>query len=351
MSKKQITLADLAQQLGISTATVSRALKNYPDISSETKRRVLALAKQMKYRPNSLAAGLRKRESKVIGVIIPSIVNHFFSSVIKGIMEVAYDEDYRVMLCQSDESFEKEMADANALFSSRVDGVLVSLAHETRSYDHLRSFQDTGIPIVFFDKTPQGMYDVSKVVVDDYKGAYEAVEHLIQQGHRRIAHFQGPLNATTSQNRYLGYRDALRDYGIPLDEHLIFDCKDISLEEGKEFARQLREIAPDCTALFTITDMVAIGAIIYYREMGISVPQDMAVCGFSNNQISTIIEPALTSVIQPSYEMGRTAIRLLLEEIQANKEDVQIKPQTITLKTHLTVRKSSQYQVSPTPVN
>ncbi|MEM7374651.1 MAG: substrate-binding domain-containing protein, partial [Bacteroidota bacterium] len=257
-----------------------------------------------------------------------------------------YQQDYRVMLCQSDESHEKEVADANALFGSRVDGVMISLAHETQSIDHLRIFQDTGIPLVFFDKTPDDMPGISKVVVDDYLGAYQAVTHLIEQGHKKIAHFRGPVEASTSRNRLKGYQDALEHHGIQLDDSLIFSCKNISLEEGSHFAKALHQLAPDCTALFAVTDLVAIGAMLTYRELGVEVPNQMAICGFSNNPISSIIQPSLSSVSQPSLEMGKLAAEILLKEIHANMEDLEFHPETITLQTKLTIRTSSAHQIS-----
>ncbi|MEO0584001.1 MAG: LacI family DNA-binding transcriptional regulator [Bacteroidota bacterium] len=344
MNKKQVTLADLAQQLGISTATVSRALKDYPDISQETKKKVLELARELKYRPNSMAAGLRKRESHIIGVIIPSIVNHFFSSVIKGIMEVAYEADYRVMLCQTDESYAKEIADTDALFASRVDGLLVSLAHETQNYDHFDAFRDSGIPMVFFDKVPldNAMPGISKVVVDDYQGAFTSVEHLIQQGCTCIAHFHGPLSAYTSVNRYNGYKDALKKHGLPQHESLLLECKDITFDEGREFVSRLREVHPECDGIFTVTDAVGMGAMMGLKAQGVHVPHDIAVIGFSDWQISAIVEPHLSSIAQPSLEMGRRATQLLLKEIHANKEDIHFSPKTEVLQTQLKVRASSK---------
>lgn len=341
MHKRQITLADLAKELGISTATVSRALKDYPDISKKTKKKVLELAKKMNYRPNTIASGLRKRESKVIGVIIPEIVNHFFSSVIKGIMEIAYDADYRVMLCQSDESYEKEVTDANALISSRVDGILVSVAHETKQFDHFNEFRESGIPIVYFDKVPPAENKTSKVIVDDYHGAFCAVEHLIQNGCRNIAHFRGPLQASTSRNRYLGYKDALEQYEIPMYDDLIFDCQKITLEEGYEFANQLMEESPNCDAIFSVNDMAAIGAMEALKKMGKRIPEDIQVVGFSDWKISSILNPPLSSVAQPSLEMGRLATKLLLKEIKSQKDEEEILPETVVLKTTLCIRKSS----------
>jgi LacI family transcriptional regulator len=342
MNKRQITLSDLAQELGISTATVSRALKDYPDISVETKRKVLELAQRWNYRPNSMAAGLRKRESKVIGVIIPSIVNHFFSSVITGIMQVAYDRDYRVMVCQSDESYEKEVTDAYALFSSRVDGLLVSLAHETDRYHHFDEFWDAGVPVVFFDKIPPEAGQFSTVVVDDYGGAYRAITHLIEQGYRRIAHLRGPVFAYTSRNRLNGYRQALTDHGLPIDESLIYACESISFEEGQQFARQIIQDQPTCDAIFCVTDTVAMGAMVAIKDAQRQIPQDLAVVGFSNWHMSTIIDPPLTSVAQPSQEMGQLATQLLLQEIQANKQDIPFAHQNIILPTELMIRPSSQ---------
>lgn len=343
MHRKQITLADLAKKLDISTATVSRALKDYPDISQGTKNRVLALAKELNYRPNTMAVGLRKRESKVIGVIIPSIVNHFFSSVIKGIMEVAYKADYRVMLCQSDESFEKEVADAQALFNSRVDGLLVSLAHETREFDHFREFSDSGTPLVFFDKVPpkETFPEISRVVVDDYQGAYTAVSHLIAQGHTRIAHFSGPMQASTSSLRYSGYCQALKDHKLEVDSSLVYSCVDITYDEGFNFAQDLISKQTDVSAIFCITDMVAMGAMQGAQEVGRSVPDQMAITGFSDWKMSAIIQPPLTSVAQPSLEMGRIATELLLEEILALKEDRVPKHELVTLETTLKIRAST----------
>ncbi len=341
MTRRQITLADLAKELGISTATVSRALKDYPDISDETKKRVIALAKKWNYRPNSMAAGLRKRESKVIGVIVPDIINHFFSSVIKGIMSVAYEADYRVMLMQSDESFEKERVDADALFSSRVDGVLVSVAHGSESYDHLTQFYQSGIPLVFFDKIPAEIKDCSKVMVDDFHGAFMIVEHLIQQGCKRIVHFRGPLQASTSKNRYEGYLAALGKYKLPVDEDLIVACDEISLEEGRDFTKNLLEKGIEFDGVFAVADAVALGSILTIRQAGLRIPEQVAVAGFSDWKISAILDPPLSSVAQPSQEMGTLAAKLLLKEILAMKEEEEFSPETIVLRTELKLRESS----------
>ncbi|MEL7341736.1 MAG: substrate-binding domain-containing protein, partial [Bacteroidota bacterium] len=289
------------------------------------------------------AAGLRKQESRVIGVIIPEIVNHFFSSVIKGIMQVAYDADYRVMLCQSDESYEKEVADANALFNSRVDGLLVSLAHHTKSLTHFEAFLNAGTPLVFFDKVPQieSMAQTSKVAVNDYEGAYQMVSHLIEQGAKRIAHLRGPMMAYTSRKRYEGYCKALQDHNLPLDPQLVLDTVDISMEEGRQFARQLLQLPEKCDAIFCITDKVAIGTIDALKSEGVRVPEDILVAGFSDWQVSAVIDPPLSSVAQPSLEMGKQAMELLLKEINATKNNLDVQHQFIELTTQLKLRTSS----------
>lgn len=341
MGKKQVTLADLAKALGISTATVSRALKDYPDISKDTKRKVLDLAQKLNYHPNTFAAALRKSESRVIGVIIPEIVNHFFSTVIKGIMEVAYEADYHVMLCQSDESYEKEVKDARALLYNRVDGVMVSVAHETEVFDHFQDFQNAGIPIVFFDKICEELPDTSTVVVDDYKGAFDAVAHLVAQGYRNIAHVRGPLNAYTSRNRYQGYLDALKKHQLPINKALILDGGQLTHEDGIRIGKKLAMMNHQVDAMFAVTDIIAIGAMVGIKSMGRKIPEDIAIIGFSDWLMTTVVEPNLSSVAQPGYEMGKHAAKLLLEEIKANKAGLDPKPRHVVLDTELRIRASS----------
>ena len=272
MGRRQVTLADLAKELGISTATVSRALKDYPDISKETKKRVIQLAEQRNYQPNTIAASLRNQESHIIGVIIPEVINQFFSSVITGIMEVAYNAGYRVMICQSNEDFEKEVTDAKALLNNRVDGVLVSVAHGTHTFDHFREFQEAGVPLVFFDKISEEIEDCSKVVVDDRRGSFVAVDHLIQQGYTRIAHIHGPLTASNSHNRLNGYLDALKSSQIPIDESLIIDGGSLTYEFALELGRKIVQESYDLDAIFAVTDIVAIGVMTGIKQEGKRFP-------------------------------------------------------------------------------
>ena len=341
MGKRQITLADLAKELGISTATVSRALKDYPDISAETKKRVLELAKLRNYYPNTIAASLRNQESHIIGVIIPEVVNHFFSTVITGIMNVAYKAGYRVMICQTNESYEKEVEDAKALLASRVDGVLVSVAHETATFQHFQEFKNAGIPLVFFDKTCEGISDTSKVVVDDYKGSFDAVEHLIEQGYTRIAHIRGPHSANNSRNRLNGYLDALKKHQLPVDELLIFDGGTLTYEFSYHLGKMIAMNGYRIDAIFAVTDIVAIGVMTGLKEAGKKIPSDIAVLGFNDWFMSQVVDPPLSSVFQPGLEMGKKATEILLEEIRLDKEGEPTEHQTVVLETDLKVRAST----------
>ncbi len=342
MSKKQIRLADLAEKLGISTATVSRALKDYPDISAETKRRVNELAKELNYRPNTLAAGLRKSETRIIGVIIPEIANHFFAKVIKGIMEVAYREGYNVMLCQSDEDYEKEVVDARALLSSRVDGLIVSIGNHTHDFSHFSEFLHAGIPLVFFDKTTPEIEDCSQVIIDDYAGAFQAVDHLIGQGCRRIAHIGGSFEAFTFQNRLNGYKDALKKNGIAFDPQLVFPSEKLTIQVAREHAEHMARIQPPIDGLFAATDLMAIGAMNGLKSQGLKIPQDVKIIGFSNWEMAEAVDPPLSSVNQPGYEMGKITTEILIREIKAEKEEREIVYEKIVLQTELISRESTR---------
>jgi len=343
MKPKQITLADIAKELNVSPATVSRALKDHPDISQETREKVKKLASALHYRPNTIAQGLRKKESKIIGVIIPEIVHHFFSSVISGIMEYAYKAGYRVMLCQSMEMFEKEVEDVEALFSSRVDGILISLANETKDYTHLEEVRNYGVPVVSFDKVCYSLENHSMVVIDDYEGAYNVVTHLLENGYRKIAHIHGPLNPITSQNRLNGYKAALKTYGLAEEKAYIKGCHLVTQEEGYNFTKELIALPDRPDAIFAVTDLVAIGAMVAIKEAGLSIPNDVAVVGYSDWAMAAVVEPALTTVAQPGFEMGSLAARLLIDEIHYINEDNEApyQHQKKTLKTEVKVRQSS----------
>lgn len=333
-----ITIKDLARELQISPSTVSRALKDHPDISPETKKAVNELAKKLNYTPNAVALSLRKSKTNTIGVIIPEIVHFFFSTVISGIEEVAYGAGYNVMVCQSNESYEREVTDTFALLSSRVDGMIVSISEETQNFDHLLEIQDRGIPLVFFDRSIDG-FSSSQVIVDDERGAYEATKHLIDQGYKNIAHLMGPENLKLGQNRFNGYVKALKDAGMPIDERLIFKGSYSSKDEAEQIVLDSLHRGPEFDAIFAHHDVVAVGALSAAKKYGFHVPNDFGVVGFSDWQFSEWISPSLSSVRQPGYEMGKSAAKIFLDEI-ADKEN--FKPQKLILDTQLIVRESSQ---------
>jgi LacI family transcriptional regulator len=340
MKFNQVTIKDIARELGISPSTVSRALKDHPDISSETKKAVHALADKLNYQPNIVALNLRQKKTNTIGVIIPELVHFFFSTVISGIEDVAYQAGYSVILAQSNESYEREKTDIRALFNSRVDGMLISLSRETKNFDHIESIISKGVPVVFYDR----MYNnpnTSKVIVDDYVGAKEAVEHLIEQGYTSIAHLDGPPGLQTSAGRKRGYIDALKQHKMEVKDSLIQECTSGSQEDGNRATKKLLSMSSPPDAIFTYSDPIAMGAMMAIKEKGLKIPQDVGLVGFSNWSYGSLIEPSLTTVDQPGFEMGQEAARLLIRQIEVGDKDQEPQPETKVLKTKLIIRDSS----------
>jgi LacI family transcriptional regulator len=334
------TLKEIANQLGISITTVSKALKNYPDVSAKTKQSVIELAQQLNFTPNSFAVNLRTKESKTIGLIIPEVVHHFFSNIIKGVIEEADKNGYLVIILQSNESLELEKKQVELLFNKRVDGILMSLSNDTNDDLHLKSIISRGIPFVQFDKISK-LIPSSKVVINDQKAAMEAVQHLIDVGCKKIAHIRGPENPQNSIDRFLGYKKTLEKNGIPFDSKLVYTCQDVTYEEGLEFAKQILIDHPDVDGVFAITDLVAIGVLAYFNEKQIMVPDQIAIVGFSNWFMAQVMTPKLSTIDQPSYEMGVAAFSLLLEEMTCRKERKPFLPRTVELKTTMIIRDSS----------
>ncbi len=336
MKSSQVTIKDIARILGISASTVSRALKNHPDISEDTKVAVNELAIQLNYQPNAVALSLRQSRSYTLGVIIPEIVHYFFSSVISGIEDVAYDAGFTVMMCQSNEKYDREVANARMLLAHRVDGVLVSISKETTDYSHLKMLQAGNIPLVFFDRiVPEIAAD--QVIIDDEEAAFKATRHLIQKGHKRIAHFAGPENLLIGRERKKGYMRALHEAGLKVDPDLIVEAD--SFEKAHLAIDRLWESGNLPDGIFTTNDLTAIGAIQCLKKKGVTIPQQVAVVGFSDGHFSGITDPALTSVDQHGYEMGTIATRILLDRLL--KPADQYIPQTRILIANLIVRGSS----------
>jgi LacI family transcriptional regulator len=340
MNFNQVTIKDIARELGISPSTVSRALKDHPDISPETKKAVNALAEKLNYQPNIVALNLRQKKTNTIGVIIPEIVHFFFSTVISGIEDIAYEAGYNVILAQSNESYQREVTDMKALFNSRVDGMLLSLSRETTNYDHIESIISKGVPIVFYDR----MYNspaCSKVIVDDYTGAKEAVLHLIDQGCKKIAHLLASPHLMISIDRMKGYKDALKEKNIEASNDWMVHCEAGTFEEGKRATLRLLSLPNPPDAIFASNDPLAMGAVMAMKERGVKIPQDVALVGFSNWFFGELIEPTLTTVDQPGFEMGQEAARILINHIEMKEKEREPVHETKVLKTRLIIRNSS----------
>ncbi|GAB3253828.1 LacI family DNA-binding transcriptional regulator [Larkinella harenae] len=336
MRSKQPTIWDIAIKLNVSISTVSRALRNAPDINPDTKKAVLDLAQELDYQPNTIATSLRKNKTDIIGVLVPEFVHAYFPSVILGVQEVANAAGYKVMIGQSNESLEIEKHNLQAMLSSRVDGLIMAITRETIEYEHILSAQRKGLPVVFFNRIVDELPG-SKVLVDDYRGAFRAVEHLIQTGCRRIAHLAGPENLTMSRNRLNGYIDALKAHHFPIDDSIIMHSDFV---EGKArfYTQQLVELPDRPDAVFAVNDPTAIEALICLQENGLSIPEDISLVGFSNAPHSAFVTPPMTAVVQPTHDIGRVAARLLLRQIE---EGAAFVPETQTLDTTLIIRKST----------
>ena len=338
---KPTTLKDIAQKLNISVSTVSKALKDYDDVSQATRSAVVKMVEKMNYIPNSVAVNLRTQRTKTIGVIIPTIVHQFFSKVIDGIMEEAEKHGYFVITVLSNEKLESEKKQLNLLQQKRVDGILLSLSNETYRYDHLEAVIKNRIPIVMFDKISK-VVNCSKVVIDDQLAAYNVVKYLIDKGYRRIAHFRGPLIPQISIDRFLGYKRALLDNGIPFDSSLVYICdNNDDFNDGYNNALKLLEEHDDVDAIFTITDVVAAGLIKCLIERGIKIPENISVFGFSDWFMSSVITPTLSTIEQPGFEMGRKATEILIEEIENQNNKISYSYQNIVLPTKLIIRNST----------
>lgn len=339
MNKNPATLSDIAKQLNISVSTVSRALHDHPAISKNTKKLVINLAEKLNYQPNLLALSLLNKKTNTIGIIVPEITSYFFSSVINGIQDFVNDTEYRLIISQSEESYEKEKEILETLSKVRVDGLLVSPTSETHNAQHFNKLAETGTPLVIFDRDCEG-FNTDKVLVDDYDGAFQAVEYLIKTGCRKIAHISGPPNLSISKHRMSGYLDALNRHHIPIDHQLIFNVNGFSPEYGVEATKAMLKLPQLPDAIFAINDGIAIGAMYVIKEAGIQIPNQISVVGFDDEPHSSYFIPPLTSVWQPVYDMGLLSARILLNKLQGHK--LTALPRCEILKPELIVRESSK---------
>ena len=339
MSK--VTLKKIAETLGLSTATVSKALKDYSDISPKTKLKVKELAETLNYKPNSFAQSLRYQESKIIGLIIPQIVHHFFSNIILGVTKTAEKNGYLVITLQSDESYKIEKEQIDHLLNRNVDGILMSLADNTVNYKHIKEARKAGIPVVLYDKISKSI-DCHKIVIDDKKAAFDATKHLIDIGCKRIAHVRGSLKPQTTIDRFIGYKNALKAHNIPFDNSIVFETEHLTFEDGRKIADEIALKHRDVDGVFAFSDLLATGVLVGLKDHGIKIPEDVSIMGFSNWFLTTITTPTLSTVDQPGYQMGEVACNLLLEEINDIKKGHVVKYKTIEIPTKVIIRDSTK---------
>ena len=311
-----ITMKDIAQALGVSVATVSRALKDNPRISKEQREKIQAYAREHHFYPNVIAESLRNsrvKPLKVIGVIVPQLSHFYFSSILSGIEEEATTHGYRIMVAQSNERYEREVKICQDFYKNRVCGVIVSQAKDTVKYEHFKKLIDHHMPLVFYDRICTGI-NCSRVVVDDYMGAYNAVTHLINTGCRRIACYSSPMTLEISKNRYNGYRDALLKNGLKVNENFLRICD--NREDAEVLTPELlqQEEIPD--AFFAVNDDTAVGILYAAKRMGYRIPEDISICGFTNGDRSKACDPMLTTVEQRGVRVGEEAANILISKVE-----------------------------------
>ena len=321
-------MKDIARELGVSVATVSRALKDSPRISAEQREKIKDFARKHHFTPNVLAESLRHsrvQPMKVIGVIMPELVHYYFASVLKGIEEEARSRGYHIMVAQSGEQYEREVQLCQSFFESKVCGIIVSQAKNTHHYEHFQRLMDAGVPLVFYDRICTGV-NASRVVVDDYMGAYNAVEHLIETGCRRIAYFGSQMNLEIAKNRFNGYKDALLKHGLPFREELTRICDNRHDAEMITPSLFDGDTYPD--SFFAVNDSTAVGILHTVKRMGMRVPEDISICGFTNDTHATSCDPMLTTVEQRGEMVGEEAANILIGHvegrIQADKVEKRI---------------------------
>lgn len=333
---ESVNIKQLAKILNISISTVSKALRDSHDISKETKERVIALATELNYQPNPHASSLRKAKSKTIAVIIPEIANNYFSLAINGIESIAQEKGYHVLIYLTHESYQKEVAMIRLLHSGRVDGILISISSTTTDYSHIEELQAKGLPVVFFDRVCENFNTVS-ITTDDYESALNATNHLVQQGCKKIAHLMISKNLSIGDKRLKGYLNALKDHQLQIDESLIISCTNDEEEDFALVKDLLEKRKPD--GIFAAVERYAISAYEACRQLNISIPNDVKIISFSNLQTASLLDPSLTTITQPAFEIGRQAATILFRALEEKR--YQLKNEKIVYKSRLIQRDST----------
>lgn len=335
--KKDITIYDIAQRLSLSSATVSRALQDHPAINKNTRKKIQQTAKDLGYRHNTFASSLRKQKTNTIGVIVHELNSNFITSVLAGIEKVTTEAGYDLIIAHSSESYTKEAANALNLFHKRVDGLIASLAFDTKDLDHFQSYEEKGIPVIFFDRVEEKS-NSTKVIIDNYKCGYQATQHLIEQGCKRIVLVTASLKRNVYAQRHKGYTDALNDHQITYEKERVL-IKDLSEQCGVEAALQILKMKPLPDGAFITNDFSAAVCMRTLRENGLRVPEDIAIVGFNNDAISKLVEPQMTTIDYPGIDMGEIAARNMINHLKGLND---IKhTNTIVVRSDLVIRQSS----------
>jgi LacI family transcriptional regulator len=332
-----INIKKLAKELNLSTSTVSRAFRNNNDINKETKERILKRARELGYQPNHYASNLRERKSRTIAVIVPELANNFFLQAINGLEQVASTKGYHILIYVTNDNYEKEISFINHLSNGRVDGIMMSASGESaKEHNYLHKLKEKNIPLVFFDRIYEEI-EAAKVTTDDYESSFQATEHLIQAGCKDIAFLVIHKNLSIGKKRLLGYRDALQRHGLPYREELVVDCSH-ELEPNEEILRQvLPTLKPD--GLFASVERLAIAAYYVCQDLGIRIPEDLKIISFSSLEIAPLLNPSLSTITQPAFEMGTQAATLLFAAMEGGT--VQAKTDQVVLKSTLVPRQST----------
>jgi LacI family transcriptional regulator len=337
MSKKEITIYDIARVLQLSPATVSRGLKDHPAINVKTRQRIAEMAREMGYRSNNFASNLRKQKTHTIGIIVHELNSSFITSVLAGIEKVTTEAGYDLIIGHSSETYKKEVANAHNLFHKRVDGLIASLAFDTKDLGHFDPYVQKGIPVVFFDRVEDLHYG-TRVIIDNFKAGYEITAHLAEQGCINIAHITANLTRNVYSERLRGYRQALLKHGLRFDPSMLL-VNDLGEEAAILAAHQVINMVPRPDGVFITNDFCAAVFQQTLKEAGLKIPQDIAIAGFNNDIISKIIDPKLTTIDYPGEEMGEMAARSLVAQLAGVAEDRPTDP--IIIKSKLVVRESS----------
>lgn len=338
IKEKELTIYDIASALHISIATVSRALKNDPVVNKKTRKKVCQVAEEMGYRSNHFARNLRSQKTETIGVIVPKLNSNFMSSVIAGIESIANSKGYNLIISQSSESADKEIASAKTMFNNHVDGLLVSLAYDTEDLSHFEIFRRKNIPVIFFDRV-MGDDNYTKIIIENKKAAYEATSHLIEQGCKKIVHITASSKQNVYRERLAGYKEALEDHCINFDKKNVI-LNSLKLEDCEDAAALILKMNPLPDAVFVANDNCAVGCMLALKKAGLRIPRDIAFVGFNNDAVSRVIEPNLSTINYRGYEMGEVAANNLINHLNGTT-DIQT-TNTVILRSEFIIRESSQ---------